>query len=147
MSDNFDSFSITINPNYTVSVFDLRKRELIFRDIVGSDLEYIENYIEKSKEPGSNSLDHIISILQIINTQNLNFSQFSKKTLCLLFQIVNKHILCNFVTKVEWLKICYVIQKGSFANVLEMEKVPMSKFITMHKIHLELMESTPPDLE
>jgi hypothetical protein len=140
------SFSISTNPNYTITISDSVGREIVFRDITGLDLEPIESFINLSKE-STDSTSYIVDILNLIGTQDIDFSRFSKRVLVIFFEVVNEHILCNFISKIEWLKICYIIQKGSFVNVHEMEKVPMSKFITMYEIHKELTESIPPDIE
>ena len=147
MSDKPDLFRVEINPDYTISVVDSNNKHLIFRDITGLDLELIEDLIKKSKDSNSNNIYHIVGILNLISTQSVDFARFPQRILCSLFDIVNQHILCNYISKIEWLKICYTIQKGSFVNIHEMEKVPMSKFITMYEIHKELTDSTPPDLE
>jgi hypothetical protein len=148
-----NTLSVRVNPNYTISILDSNKKELIFRDIKGDDLEFLEDILNSVGEPKREDgaifadIEQVIDILNLLNVQNIDFFLFPKRIISDVFEHVKDHILINYVPKSEWLKICYCIQKGSFVNVLDMEKVPMSKFVVMYKIHQELQESVEPDLE
>lgn len=140
------SLSTRINHNYTISVIDSKKGELSFRDLKGSDLEFID-FVFKSKEEGSEenelTLDQIVNILSALCLRNVDFKSLPRRTIVEIFNEIKKHILCNYIPKYDWLKQCYSIQNGSFAEVSVMEEVPMSKFIAMIQIHNAAVESVP----
>ena len=129
------------NPNYTISVVDPVGRVFIFSDIRGSDLELLESILNpeatESEEPISLSMEGIIAILNLLNTQEFDFICLPRRIIFRIFSVIKEHILCNYVSKTNWLKICYGIQNGSFCNVSAMESVPMSKFMAMYQIHKE----------
>ena len=129
------------NPNYTISVVDPVGRVFIFSDIRGSDLGLLESILNpeatESEEPISLSMEGIIAILNLLNTQKFDFICLPRRIIFRIFSVIKEHILCNYVSKTNWLKICYGIQNGSFCNVSAMESVPMSKFMAMYQIHKE----------
>lgn len=134
------------NYDYTVSIFDSQGVELIFRDLTGSDLEFFEYALGKlaANSTESDRLEWIARMLTHLNTQKLDFFLFTKRVLHGLFEVVCETILCNYATKVDWLKMCFALQDGSFVNVTEMEKVPMSKFAVMFDIHVSSAPSQNP---
>jgi hypothetical protein len=140
------SLSTRINHNYTISVIDSKNSELSFRDLKGSDLEFID-FVLKSEEDGSRenelNLDQIVGILSILCVKNVDFKSLPIRTIYEIFSEIKKHILCNYIPKYDWLKQCYSIQNGSFAEVSVMEEVPMSKFIAMIQIHNATVEAVP----
>jgi len=142
-------FKVIRNPNYTISVIDQAGRVFIFSDICGSDLELLESILNpeatEKEEPISLSMDGIIAILNLLNTQKFDFIYLPRRIIFKIFSIIKEHILCNYVSKANWLKICYGIQNGSFCNVLAMESVPMSKFMAMHQIHKEAIDNMNKD--
>jgi hypothetical protein len=123
----------------------LSGRVLIFRDICGGDLELLESILNpESLEDGTKifiNFESIIALLNIVNKQGIDFVNIPRRILFKIFSSVREHILCNYSPKVEWLKVCYGIQNGSFYNVSAMEAVPMSKFIVMFQIHQEAVAS------
>jgi hypothetical protein len=117
----------------------------VFRDIIGSDIEFLDGIIGKSEKFLTS--DDVIYILErILISPKIPLSYLTPKVLKVLYGCVSEHILCNYVNKETWLRQCYSIQNGSFQNVSEMEQVPMSKFIAMCTIHKEAMDqlNNPP---
>lgn len=133
------SLSARKNSDYTVSVFDSRSREIRFRDIRGSDLEYLDSLLGEGNS--ELTLDQVTEVLSELCTKNANFKNLTQRTIIQIFEIVKEHILCNYMTKIDWLRRCYGIQNGSFAGVSDMEKIPLSKFTVMSQIHLEAIEN------
>lgn len=133
------SLSARKNSNYTVSVFDSRSREIRFRDIKGSDLEYLDSMF--AEENSELSFDQVVELLSTLCTRDLDFRSLTQRTIVQIFDIVKEHILCNYMTKIDWLRRCYGVQNGSFAGVSDMEEIPLSKFTVMAQIHLEAIEN------
>jgi hypothetical protein len=142
-----NDFLVTRNCDYTITICDSKSRRLSFRDISGKDLEFLESCMTGSSEDGENKLtfEGLISILNFLNLQNLNFTFFPKRITLQIFNCVKEHILCNYITKYNWLGYCYAIQNGSFVGVSEMEKVPMTKFIAMIQVHKDAIEAINKD--
>jgi hypothetical protein len=144
-------FKVIKNYDYTIRILDSKGRELIFRDITGKDLEFLESIFRGDSEETFESgeirlnLDSTIKILNHLCVQKIDFCYLSRSIVFQIFSIVQKEIICNYVSKPSWLKICYVIQKNSFTNLEVMEKVPMSKFMTMYEIHKEMVKTSEPD--
>lgn len=124
------------NHNYTISIIDRKGSELVFRDITGADLEFLDKVLEPDEE-GKVALDFetLEKILGLLVIGDINFYKFPKRIVGDIFNCVTEHILCNYIKKYNWLEACYGIQNGSFASVHEMEKVPMTKFMAMIEIH------------
>ena len=138
------SLSVRINHDYTISVIDSKNRELSFRDLKGSDLEFIESVLKNEKDEsraGELELDHIVSILSALCVKNVDFKSLPRRVILEIFDKVREHILCNYIPKYDWLRQCYSVQNGSFAKVSAMEEVPMSKFIAMVQIHNAAVEA------
>jgi len=136
------SLSIRRNHDYTVSVIDCKNREVSFRDIVGSDLEFLDKIIDVEEEKESLiTLEQVVDILSRLCTKKADFKNLPQRTLIEIFEKVKENILCNYMSKHQWLRQCYGIQNGSFAGVLDMEQVPMSMFIAMAHIHHDAIES------
>ena len=143
-------FEVIRNHNYTITVKDQKGRKIDFRDITGEDLEYLDLILDNQGQEINNeqkrvSFEDIQSILDLLNIDNVNFGQLTQGVIIGIFNCIKEHILCNYIPKYSWLKACYGIQNGSFANVLEMEKVPMTKFIAMTQIHRDAMDSLKND--
>lgn len=136
--------SVRLNHNYTVSILDKKNRELIFRDITGKDLEFLD-FLLKTEDENVEGIklntDQVIKILEKISLDKIDFNKFPPRIIFSIFKKISEVILCNYMTKITWLKACYGIQNGSFMNVLDMEKVPMSKFMAMIRIHEDAIES------
>lgn len=153
-----NNFTVTRNYNYTITISDSKNRKLHFRDICGKDLEFLESCMvnssdkkiegeDKIAETNENKLtfEKLVLILNFLNTQKIDFNNFSRRIVLKIFACVNEHILCNYMTKYFWLSYCYAIQNGSFFGVLEMERVPMTKFIAMTQVHKEAVEAINKD--
>lgn len=143
-------FEVIRNHNYTIIIKDQKGREINFRDITGEDLEYLDLILDNQGQEINNeqkriSFENIQSILDLLNIDNVNFGQLTQGVIIGIFNCVKEHILCNYIPKYSWLKACYGIQNGSFVNVLEMERVPMTKFIAMTQIHKDAMDSLKND--
>jgi hypothetical protein len=140
-------FVVVRNYDYTISIEDKKKKVISFRDISGNDLEFLESiFPNKETEEEENdrkyiTFDNVVSILDRLNLQKINFNYFPKRITIEIFEHVKEHILCNYMPKYVWLSQCYAIQNGSFSGVLEMEKVPMTKFIAMIQAHQDAIES------
>ena len=137
------SLSARVNHDYTISVIDSQHREVSFRDLRGSDLELVDSLLRGDDESKAEelSLDQIVSILSTLCVKKVDFKSLPRRTIIEIFNKVREHILCNYMPKHNWLRQCYSIQNGSFSGVLEMEKVPMSKFIVMIQIHNDAAET------
>lgn len=139
------SLSVRRNHDYTISVIDCRNREVSFRDIVGSDLEFLDKIINVEEEEEAKesliTLEQIVDILSRLCTKKADFKGLPQRTLLEIFEKIKENILCNYMSKQQWLRQCYGIQNGSFAGVLDMERVPMSMFIAMAHVHHDAIES------
>lgn len=124
-------------------MIDQRERKLKFRDITGEDLEYLESIFSSSDEKQATSLnlDQVKEIVNKLSSEGLDCGVFTQSVIFEIFVCLKDHILCNYMPKTTWLKICYGIQNGSFAGVADMEKVPMTKFVVMSQIHKEAIDS------
>jgi|694.fasta_scaffold02098_27 hypothetical protein len=143
-------FEVVRNHDYTITVKDSKGRKILFRDITGQDLEYLDLILDNegqeiNEEQKRVSFDDIQNILTLLSIDRINFGLFTQRIIIGIFNCVKEHILCNYIPKYSWLKACYGIQNGSFVNVLEMEKVPMTKFIAMTQIHKDAMDSIKND--
>lgn len=137
---------VTRNYNYTITIKDGKDRAIVFRDLKGCDLEfldYIFKYdVEKQQRDTNISFSDIREILSLLLVEpDISIGSLTRKTIGDIFDIVRDNILCNYVPKVIWLKYCYGMQNSSFANLEQMESVPMSKFLVMAEIHKEAVDS------
>lgn len=136
------------NYDYTISLIDVNKRELVFRDIRGDDLEFLDHVFKYDPE-GKNKKDTILSFDDIciilnkllVRPYGFTIGKLTKPTVHEVFTLVRENILCNYMPKVIWLKYCYGMQNSSFANLEQMESVPMSKFAAMAEIHNEILSN------
>lgn len=137
------SLSVRRNHDYTISVVDSKQREISFRDIKGSDLEYFDSIIspEEKDETKELNLDQVVEILSALCTKKINFKSLPQRIIVQIFHHVKEHLLCNYMSKYDWLRRCYAIQNGSFLGVSTMEEVPMSKFVAMVQIHQDAIEA------
>ena len=136
------SLSVRRNHDYTISVIDCRNREVSFRDIVGSDLEFLDKIIDAGDGKESLiTLEQVVDILSMLCTKKADFKGLPQRTLLEIFEKIKENILCNYMSKHQWLRQCYGVQNGSFAGVLDMERVPMSMFIAMAHVHHDAIES------
>lgn len=146
---NSPNLRIRKNSNYTVSVIDNCNREIRFRDITGEDLEFLDMLFEAENEEDSDNkssvntvtFDNMISILQHLCQDNLNIKDLTERVISKIFSLISEVILCNYIQKYDWLRHCYGIQNGSFANLKDMEKVPMTKFVALVDIHNKAVDS------
>ena len=138
-------FEVIRNHDYTITIRDSKGAEIKYRDITGEDLEYIEQIlnIEDSEGERRVSLEQIQRLLDFLSVDGRRSGSLTRRVIMGVFNCVKEHILCNYMPKYDWLKTCYGIQNGSFVNVLDMEKVPMTKFVAMAQIHKEAMDSPP----
>lgn len=142
-----NDFEVIRNHDYTITVKDQKGRRINFRDITGEDLEYFDVILDNQGEQGSKeeqkriSFEDIQKIIDYLNLDGVSSGALTQKTIIKVFNCIKEHILCNYMPKYSWLKACYGIQNGSFMNVLDMEKVPMTKFIAMAQIHKEAVDS------
>lgn len=112
-----------------------------FRDITGLDLEHLQSILGDDEEEGITG-SQAVEILSLLSTSpGFNFSSLVPRVIRQLYSLISEHILRNYMSKEIWLRQCYGIQNGSFQNLAEMEKVPMSKFVAMCQIHKEAMDS------
>ncbi len=141
-----NDFAVVRNHNYTITLTDTKGRELIFRDITGADLEFLDKLFSKEDKESDNqgsviTLDEVVSVLDHLSCKKVRFQSLSQSIISGIFDKVKEHILCNYMTKMTWLGACYGIQNGSFVNVLDMEQVPMTKFMAMTQIHQQAIDS------
>ena len=128
-----------MNPDYTVTVSDRIGRAVSFRDITGNDLEYLDTLLA-GDEPTLTSRDVIGLLGSLSVPPGLNFGCLVPSAIRSLYLAVQEHILKSYMPKEAWLRNCYAVQNGSFANIADMERVPMSKFVAMCQIHKEAMD-------
>ena len=129
-----------MNHNYTVTLSDALGRTMVFRDMRGTDLEFLESLL--GTESTTLSSDDVVAILDRLRVSppNARMQSLTPRTIRAVYGAVSKHILHNYMPKETWLRQCYSIQNGSFQNVAAMERVPMSKFTAMCMIHKEAMD-------
>lgn len=148
-TSNVPKFNVIRNHNYTITIGDSSGSEINFRDITGGDLEFFDLLFEENGEAENRekrvSFLQIKQILELLNLENINFGSLPPRMTIGIYNCVNEHILRNYIPKYMWLKSCYSIQNGSFADVLTMEKVPMTKFMAMVQINEEAIESIKND--
>lgn len=128
-----------VNHDYTITCVDRNDRELVFRDLTGLDIELLDSLLTDGKTFSPDAVVRILDLLKISNTPE-RISQLTPRVIRSLYFKVSEHILVNYLNKESWLRQCYSIQNGSFQNVLEMERVPMSKFAAMCMIHKEAID-------
>lgn len=106
----------------------------------GSDLEYFDMIFTEDEEEviSGKQVTEILSYL--CTNESVNFSRFLPRSIKSLYAEVREHILCNYMSKEIWLRQCYSVQNGSFENLIDMESVPMSKFVVLCKIHKDAMD-------
>lgn len=141
-----ENLEVIRNHDYTITLRDKKGREIRFRDITGEDLEYLDGVLDDGDgelEEGQKriSFEDIRKIIDYLNLDGIRSGSLTQRTIVEVFSCIKEHILCNYLPKYSWLKTCYGIQNGSFVNVLDMEKVPMTKFIAMAQIHKEAIDS------
>ncbi len=142
------------NYNYTITIVDGRGKAVVFRDLRGYDLEFLDHIfkydLENHKKDTNLSFDDVCEILSLLLVEpKIGIGSLTRDVIGEVFDIVRDNILCNYVPKVTWLKYCYGMQNSSFANLEQMESVPMSKFLVMAEIHKEAVDSisnTNPDV-
>jgi hypothetical protein len=136
-----NDLEVVRNPNYTIAIKDGKGKQMLFRDICGADLEFLESVVSSEDGPRQLSYDDVISILELISLNLFDFKNLPQRISLKVFEKIKEHILLNYMPKYTWLSRCYGIQNGSFMGVLEMEKVPMTKFMAMTQIHQDAIES------
>jgi hypothetical protein len=141
--------TVKTNHDYTVTCTDGRGVSVSFRDMTGNDIEFLEDMV--SEDGKSVNPESVIKILDRLKISPVPASvmKLTPRAIQSLYEALSEHVLCNYVNKETWLKQCYSIQNGSFQNVSEMEKVPMSKFAAMcliHKEAIDQMNNTNPDV-
>lgn len=124
------------NYDYTISIF-INEEELIFRDICGKDLEYLEYIFGDSDKISFSKMCKIVEYLYI---GNKNILSLPARKIPKIFEVLQEKILCNYMTKVVWLQYCYAIQNSSFLNIEAMELQPLNKFKAMCDIHESAIE-------
>lgn len=124
------------NYDYTISIF-IGSEELIFRDLCGKDLEYIEYILGDSDKISFSKMCLIIKYLYL---GKKNILSLPARKIPRIFEIIQEKILCNFMPKVTWLEYCYAIQNSSFSNLESMEFQPLNKFRVMCDIHERAIE-------
>jgi hypothetical protein len=144
MKSKKNEFVVKRNSNYTITLIDCKGRSISFRDITGSDLEFIDSIVQKNGDRASAqeiSFNEIVSLLEHLSTKKLDFRNLPQRTIVQIFTVVREQLFCNYMPKYDWLKRCYGIQNGSFVGLEQMEEVPLTKFMAMVQIHQEAIES------
>lgn len=130
MSD--EKYSVIREYNYTISIIDRKGNKLVFRDITGKDLEFLEKYIDEEENL---SIENVIDILKRINLSKIKIEKLTPRVIKEVFEIVGREILCNFITKFKWLEVCYALQNNSFVAIDYFESQPMTKVMAMIQVH------------
>jgi len=140
----------TRNYDYTVSLSDKSGNVLTFRDIRGSDLEFLDYQFQYNPDSSDQKVvitrDSSLNVLErlLVFPQTYDLKRLTNRVMDSVFISVREEILVNYMPKIIWLKNCYGIQDGSFANLKAMEEVPMSKFQALVDIHKEALENLKP---
>lgn len=123
-----------------MSCFDKFGRSVTFRDIKGADLEYLQHILDNGRD--FLTRQDVMEILEflLVAPENALIGKLTPRTIEKLYESASKNILCNFMSKENWLRSCYAIQNGSFQNLEAMEQVPMSKFAAMCSVHKQAMD-------
>jgi hypothetical protein len=150
MENKQTKFEVKVNYDYTISIVDPRGREIRFRDLRGYDLEFLDHVFKydpaTQKNNTSLTFEDVRKILELLVVgPPSTIGKLTRPAISSIFDAVRDHILCNYLPKVVWLKYCYGLQNSSFANLEQMESVPMSKFSVMAEIHKEAVDSINKD--
>lgn len=127
-----EKYSITREHNYTISIQDRRDNILIFRDIYGNDLEFLERFFGEQKEL---TFDDIINLLELVSISKVPIKKLTKRVIIEVFEIVAQEIFCNFMPKFKFLEVCYALQNNSFVALEFFESQPMTKVMAMIQVH------------
>lgn len=127
-----EKYKIVRNYNYTISIIDRNGHELMFRDITGKDLEFLERFFGEQVEL---TFDNIIEILEFVNASKVNIRKLTQRVIKEVFEIVIREIFCNFMPKFKWLEVCYGLQNNSFVALDFFETQPMTKVMAMIQVH------------
>ena len=113
------SLSVRRNHDYTITVVDSKNREISFRDIKGSDLEYLDSVLKggDDEEPKEIKFDQVVDILSRLCIREIDFKDLTQRTIVRIFDHIKEQLLCNYMSKYDWLRQCYAIQNGSFAGI------------------------------
>ena len=132
-----EKYVVNREHNYTISIKDTNQKQLIFRDITGQDLEFLERFLNEETEL---NLENVISILEMLNVSDISLKRIPPRIIKEIFEIVAKEILCNFMTKLQWLEVCYALQNNSFVALSFFESQPMTKIMAMIQVHKKAVE-------
>jgi hypothetical protein len=132
-----EKYVVNREHNYTISIKDTNQKQLIFRDITGQDLEFLERFLNEETEL---NLENVISILEMLNVSDISLKRIPPRIIKEIFEIVAKEILCNFMTKLQWLEVCYALQNNSFVALSFFESQPMTKIMAMIQVHKKAIE-------
>jgi hypothetical protein len=127
-----EKYKIVRNYNYTISIIDRNGHELMFRDITGKDLEFLERFFGEQVEL---TFDNIVEILEFVNASKVNIRKLTQRVIKEVFEIVIREIFCNFMPKFKWLEVCYGLQNNSFVALDFFESQPMTKVMAMIQVH------------
>ncbi len=126
--------------DYTVTCLDEVGNGIVFRDATGADIEFFDYLLsDDGKTLSADSLVKVLNLLKVSESPT-RISQLTPRAIRALYKAISNTILVNYLDKESWLRQCYSIQNGSFQNVSEMEKIPLSKFAAMCLIHKEAMD-------
>ena len=99
-----EQLEVIRNPNYTISVVDGMGRVFIFSDICGSNLELLESILNpeatEKEEPISVSMEGIVAILNLLNTQEFAFIYLPRRIIFKIFSYSYKEfkLSCDILT-------------------------------------------------
>lgn len=113
--------------------------EFIFRDIRGSDLEFLDRFFTNT-EYSSITLEDIVCVLQKICVNKIPLRKVWKRDILKIWGIIKEEILVNYTDKLTFLRIVCAIQHGRFIGL--MEDVPISKLIAMVRIYQSYHEES-----
>lgn len=109
---------------------------LIFRDITGKDLEFLDCFLDDPDEPPS--YENLVTILQYLVVNKVRIGAIWNRYVMALWRVVSENILCRYMNKKAFLKLVGVLQNGRFITLLE--DVPMTKLIIMADVYQEIVQ-------
>lgn len=139
-------YKVSQNHNYNFVLEQDGVPIVEFRDLRGSDLEYVETLLEDYADRATTQIILLCELLCVEPSQ-LNFNRVPYRLITIIYTHLLKYILSNcYMKKSDWYKMTYFIGGKSLSNVLAFEQVPISKMLNMYNTVVELCPSGEKEL-
>ena len=136
-------YTYKISFEYSQSQYSIR-----LRDLRGTDLEFYERlFVDPDDDEQSNTPNMYLptsfeeKFICVQRLCDISIKSLPPKVVNRLFYVAAQEIFYNFMSKSTWLRYCYALQNGRIYS-LELEKEPMTKFLTICDIHREHVSKT-----